>query len=108
MVAALMVSRQGPASRAAARRRTAARSWKGVAAQLFWAFSAASTASWKSFFAPTWYSPIVSSWRWGDRSDLVEAPLRRSPPMVIGISELTSVIWASRCWTLKRWAVPGS
>ena len=28
--------------------------------------------------------------------------------LIIGISALTSVIWASRCRTLNRWAVPGS
>ena len=102
IVAALIVSRQGPASSAAARRRTAARSWKGVAAQALRAARAASMASWKSRLEPTAYSASTSSWRWGERSDLLDSPLRRSPPIVIGRSAVTSLSWESRCWMELR------
>src|SRR5258708_35323243 len=64
IVAALTVSRQGPASSEAALNSTAARSWYEVAAHARRALRAASMASLKSLSEPTTYSAVASTWRW--------------------------------------------
>ena len=102
MVAALIVSRHGPARSDAARSKTAARSWYEVAAHIFRAASAALMASSMSLAPPTAYSAIASSWRWGERMSAREAPHRRSPPICIGTSVRASVSSARRDFRLLR------
>src|SRR6266851_886487 len=108
IVAALMVSRHGPASSEAALKSTAARSLKDVAAHARRALSAADTASSKSLPPPTAYSAMASSWRWGERMSALDDPHRRSPPICMGTSVLASVSSASLALRLLRCGSPGA
>src|SRR5712691_2474113 len=102
IVAALTVSRHGPASNEAARRSTAARSWYEVAAHARRALRAALIASVKSLSDPTAYSAMLSSLRCGERMSAREAPHRLSPPICIGTSVRASVNSARRALRLLR------
>src|SRR5258708_30312611 len=108
MVGALTVSRHFPASKEAARRSTAARSWYEVSAHARRALSAALTASVKSLSDPTPYSAMLSSLRCGERISAPEAPHRLSPPIFLGTSLRASVSAAGRALRDCRWGSPGA
>ena len=87
MVAAAIVSRQGPASRSAARRNTAARSSNGVAAQSAFAAIAASTAAAASAVVALVRVPSFALWRCGWTTSMRSpSPIRCRPAITCGRS----------------------
>jgi hypothetical protein len=108
MVAALIVSRHGPVSSSAARRKTAARSFHGVRDQSWCASRAAAIACSTSPGPPLWYSASTCSWLCG-LTDLAVVPVRTSsPPITIGISICWPLSSSSRCFRLARSGDPGA
>ena len=96
MVAALTVSRHGPASRSAALRKTAARASQGISDQSRQAARAAATARATSL-GPAWWQ-VASTWRWScGATAFAVRPVRTSrPPMTSGISTASPSIASSR------------
>ena len=108
IVAAFSVERQGPASSSAARRKTATRSYQGVAAHSACASRAATIAR------STWEaSPFATSARTCSRSCGITASnvvfvSTRSPPMTSGIAGRSPAISARRRWSSARSGEPGA
>ncbi|GBC80167.1 hypothetical protein HRbin09_01401 [bacterium HR09] len=108
MVAALRVSRQGPASSSAAFRKMAARSCQAIRDQVLWAASAASMAMATSCGPALWYLARTCPWRWGI-TQVPSLPVRTSlPPMISGISISWLRISASFFFKDARSGLPGA
>ena len=109
MVAALRVSRQGPASRSAALRKIAARSSKDMSRQPGAAAFAASTAACASSWVASAVVPRTWAWAcgWTTSTSLPEA-IRHSPPMFMGSASHSPASAASRDSRAARRALPGS
>ena len=109
MVAALSVSRQGPASSSAARRKIAARSSNGSARHIGAASLAALIAARASSWVACAVTPSTCACRCGCTTSIGSPPaIRCSPPMVIGRSMRSAASSASRRWSRSRSALPGS
>ena len=108
IVAALMVSRHGPASRSAARRKTAARCSSVHEAHSACAASAASMACSVSRSPPA-CQVASSAWRSCGMRDVRTSPVKTSlPPMTHGTSTPSLRRLCSRAWIEARSALPGA
>ncbi len=108
MVAALMVSRQGPARSSAALRKTAARSVQAMFIQSARAFMQASIAICTSFSPQLCTCASTSSWLWGEQTCSM-LPVRTSlPPMKAGMSIGLLLISASFFCSRALSGLPGA
>ena len=108
MVAAFNVSRHGPASSSAARRKTAARSSHGTRCQSSQASAEALIAASTSFGPPWWTSARTWSLSCGMTACLSFPVWTSLPPMTSGISMRSFFICSSRSCRLARSGEPGA
>src|SRR5579884_1798882 len=108
IVAASTVSRQGPASSSAARRKTAARSSHGHRDHSCHAAAAASTACATCSAEPWCTSASTCSLSCGITAGFVVPVWTRRPPITSGTSMRVACISASRARRLARSGLPGA
>ena len=108
IVAALSVSRHGPASSSAARRKTAARSSHGQRDQSCHAAAAASIACATCSALAWWTSASTCSLSCGMTAVRVSPVVMSSPPITSGISMRSPAICASRSSSEARSGLPGA
>jgi hypothetical protein len=106
-VAAFIVSRHGPASSSAARRKTDARASHESADHSRRASAAAAIARATSCSPPWWYVPRTCWWSWGMTTSAVRPVRTASPPITIGISTCRPAISSRRALRLARSGDPG-
>jgi hypothetical protein len=110
MVAALIVERQGPASRSAALRMIEARSSYDIARQAGAASAAALTAAWASRFVEFLSTPSTDLCSCGWTTWIsAPPPITLRPPMVaVRSTGPAAARWASSASMLARSALPGA
>ena len=108
IVAALSVSRHGPARSSAARRKIAARSSHGTRCQSSQASPDALTAA-STSFGPAWCTSASTCPLSCGMTAAFTVPVRTSsPPMISGMSSRSFRICSSRSWRLARSGDPGA
>ena len=108
IVAALSVSRHGPASSSAARRKTPARSSHGQRDHSFAAAAAASIACATCSAPPWWTSARTWAVSCGITAGFVSPVVTSLPPITSGTSRRSDRICSRRRWSAARSGLPGS